>query len=315
MKVKQADRLIDIAEAILRKLHRPATAREIIDRALSVPVMRNAFSGKTPYKTLNARISVDILQHGARSRFYRYAPAAYGLREFLESKDSDHNYKRVFIGNSRRKQVSNEPVATVRCSALNFFNVDGIYAADHYPLQILDLLDVKYLDRKHVEFRDDLKQLVSYACIYHEDQILSFEKGRYTSDDGEFVGKQSIGFGGHVNYYDLSLFDETPVGLNNNVLRELYEELYFFRKYFRHGIEDIQFLGFLIDSSTSNGKRHLGLAAKVRLKNKLELETATLGFRNLRWISASKTPNSFDQFEIWSQYLFRHLQNSSGAPS
>lgn len=315
MKVKQADRLVDVAEVILRKLNRPATAREIIDRALVLPSARIIFSGKTPHKTLNARISVDILRHGIKSRFYRYAPAAYGLREFLESKDNDHNYKRVFIGSSRRKQVSNEPVATVKCSAVKFFSVDGLYDADHYPLQILDLLDVKYSDRKYAECRDDLKQLVSYACIYYEDQVLAFEKGRYTSDDGEFIGKQSIGFGGHVSYFDLSLFDDTPVGLNSNVLRELYEELYFFRKYFRHGIKDIQFLGFLIDSSTANGKRHLGLATKVQLRHKIELETATLGFRNLRWISAQKTPNTFDQFEIWSQYLFRHLQSSSGAQS
>jgi len=306
------DRLIDAAVAILRQLKRPASAKEIIDAARSQPDLQHFIGGKTPHKTLNARIAVDIIKKGNDSIFYRYAPASYGLREAFSDDSHDHNYKRVFIGNSRRKEVSNEPVATIIADDLSFLAFDGLYSAEQYPLGILNLLDIRYLDRKHVELRTDVKQLVSYACLYHDDCVLAFEKGRYTSDNGEFIGKQSIGFGGHVNYYDLSLFDETPVGLNLNIIRELYEELYIFRNHFKGGIEEIRFLGFLVDSSTNNGKKHLGLAAAVKLKQKLELETATLGFRNLRWIPVEKTPNSFNQFEIWSQYLFRHLQNLSG---
>ncbi|WP_438346189.1 HTH domain-containing protein [Methylorubrum populi] len=308
---RQSDRLVDVATSILRALKRPATAQEIIDFARSQSAFDGIAGGKTPHKTLNARIAVDIIKNGDKSRFYRYAPASYGLRESLDDDKHDNNYKKVFIGTSRRKQVSNEPVATVRHSSLRFLKSDGLYTSDLFPLQLLNLLDIRYIDRKFAEEQNDIIQLVSYACVQHEDQVLAFEKGRYTSDNGEFIGKQSIGLGGHVNYYDLSLFDDTPVGLKSNIIRELYEELYIFRNHFRHGIQSISFHGFLVDSSTANGRKHLGLAASVRLKHRLELDTATLGFRNLRWISSKKTPNSFNHFEIWSQYLFRHIQRMS----
>jgi predicted NUDIX family phosphoesterase len=155
-----------------------------------------------------------------------------------------------------------------------------------------------------------MKQLVSYAYLSFGSDILAFERGSYTSDEGEFVGKQSIGFGGHLNHDDLSLFDETPVGLFSNIQREIYEELYIFRSQLRDIIERISFVGYLVDSSTANGRRHLGLASCVHLRRKIELESPTLGIRNLRWISARHTPNSFGQFEVWSQYLFRYLQRA-----
>ena len=306
------DRMVDVAVQVLMEIGRPATAGEIISRARENPRYRNFINGKTPHKTLNARISVDIAKNNERSQFYRYGPASYGLRSFLAESAVDSRYRKVFIGVNRRKEVSNEPVAILSCDSVSFFARDGFYQEQHHPLSLLNFLDIKYMDRKFAEGRNDVKQLVSYAYIYHEDSVLAFEKGRYTSDDGEFIGRQSIGFGGHINYYDLSLFDDTPVGLTSNIRRELFEELFITRKDLFDAIANIRFEGYLVDSSTGNGKKHLGLAASVKLSRQVELETATLGIRNLRWISAANTPNSFENFEIWSQYLFRHLQLTNG---
>ena len=308
---RQPTTLIDAAVAVLRKIDRPASAHEIVAEGRMDPELKRFFGGKTPFKTVNARISVDIHTNKDRSRFFRFAPATYGLREDLEAKKYEQAYRTVYFGRNRRKEVSNELVAAVRSDDVDFFKVDGFYDSEQYPISVFDIIDIIYEERRRAEKRSDLKQLVSYAYIIHDDCILSFERGKYTSDNGEFIGKYSIGFGGHINYDDLSLFDNSPVGLEFNIVRELSEELYLFSRELIGNIEDIRFRGFLCDSSTENGRRHLGLAASVKLKNRLEIETPTLGIRNLRWISAKHTPNGFDRFEIWSQYLFRHIQRVS----
>lgn len=308
MKSQRFDRLIDVAAAILRDLQRPASAREIVDYGLSSEQYSSFFCGKTPQKTVNARISIDILKYGDKSQFFRHGPASYGLRMELCRHNYHSNHKKVYIGTQRRKQVSNELVAAISTKEIEFFSMDGLYDSDIFPLGILDIVQVNYIERKIAEEQFDYKQLVSYACILYEDRVLAFEKGKYTSDNGEFIGKQSIGFGGHLNHDDLSLFDESPAGFESNIRRELHEELYIFRKALRDSISSITFLGFLVDSSTDNGRKHLGLAACIKLRNLIELETPTLGIRNLRWLSCRSTPNSFDQFEIWSKYLFRRIQ-------
>lgn len=294
--------------AILRDINRPASAREIVEFGVLSDRYRPLFIGKTPQKTVNARISLDILSKGARSQFFRHGPAIYGLRAELEKQNYHSTFKKVYIGTQRRKQVSNELVAAISENNIDFLETDGLYDASSFPLRILDLVEVKYVDRKFAEQRTDIKQLVSYACIIHGDCVLTFEKGKYTSDNGEFIGKQSIGFGGHLNYDDLSMFDPSPAGFESNIRRELHEELYIFSKELRDSISSINFLGFLVDSSTENGRKHLGLAACVNLKYTIDLETPTLGIRNLRWLSWKQTPNSFENFEIWSKYLFRCIQ-------
>jgi predicted NUDIX family phosphoesterase len=308
--IRRPEKLEDAVAVILRRLERPASAREIAELGRQDPALSKFFGGKTPYKTLNARLSVDIYSHGESSLFFRYAPAAYGLREFLTEKGYDRAFRRVFVGRNRRKEISNELVATVSQEEVSFFDADGLYPSDSYPLRILDLINVEYCERKKAEERQDIKQLVSYAYIYHDASILAFEKGRYTSNGEEYVGKQSIGFGGHLKHNDLSLFDDNPVGLEANVIREINEELYIISRSLIDNIVDISFRGFLLDSSTENGKKHLGLATAINLKERLDLDNPSLGIRNLRWLSMRSTPNSFDRFEIWSQYLFRHIQRA-----
>ena len=293
--------MIDVAAHILSDLGRPATAKDIIEHARQHPRLSSAFGGQTPHKTLNARIATEMVALGDSSRFFRFAPSVYGLRSMLDNGSYEPGYRKVYLAKRRSKEVCKEEVA-------DFFRVDGLYDGARYPLSILDMLEVQYLERKHAEERGDLKQLVSYSYIKHDDVVLAFEKGTYTSDKGEFIGRQSIGFGGHINHGDVSLFDGSPAGFYSSVDRELHEELYIFRKELRGLVADVSFEGFLVDSTTENGRKHLGMVAKINLKERIALETKTLGIRNLRWITTKVTPNCFNNFEIWSQYLFRYLQ-------
>src|SRR5215204_2992622 len=70
------------AYIVLRDAGRPMTAAEILHEARSKSLL--ATKGKTPLKTLNARISVDILRLKSRSLFMRADGSRFALREWAQ---------------------------------------------------------------------------------------------------------------------------------------------------------------------------------------------------------------------------------------
>src|SRR5687767_11681615 len=71
---------INAAYDVLRAMGRPMTAAEIIQEARARGMLKTA--GKTPVKTLNARLAVDILRLKSRSRFMRSDGSRFALREW-----------------------------------------------------------------------------------------------------------------------------------------------------------------------------------------------------------------------------------------
>lgn len=66
------------ARAILTEAGEALHYREITERALTRGLLRT--SGKTPEESLNARLCVEIKDHGEASEFVRVAPGVFGLR-------------------------------------------------------------------------------------------------------------------------------------------------------------------------------------------------------------------------------------------
>ena len=69
---------LDSAEYILTKAGTPMTAREITEQILAQGLWQT--QGKTPWDTVEARLAVDIRDHGEASRFQRCAPRLFALR-------------------------------------------------------------------------------------------------------------------------------------------------------------------------------------------------------------------------------------------
>ena len=69
---------VEAARAVLADAEGPLHYREITRRALDRNLLVS--SGKTPEETLNARLCVDLKQHGDASEFIRTAPGLFALR-------------------------------------------------------------------------------------------------------------------------------------------------------------------------------------------------------------------------------------------
>ena len=70
-------RTIDAAAAVLEEAGAPLHYREITERMLAKGLWNS--EGKTPEATVNARLSVDVRDHGAASRFVRVSRGRFAL--------------------------------------------------------------------------------------------------------------------------------------------------------------------------------------------------------------------------------------------
>ena len=79
--------VIDAAFVVLRDAVEPLHYREITERVLAQKLWTTG--GKTPWETVNARLSVDIKSQGSASRFVRVGPGQYELNPDVTIKLSD----------------------------------------------------------------------------------------------------------------------------------------------------------------------------------------------------------------------------------
>lgn len=70
--------VLDAVERVLREANGPLHYTEITQRILKQSLWTT--SGKTPQETVNARLAVEIVKHGERSRFIRTARGTFALR-------------------------------------------------------------------------------------------------------------------------------------------------------------------------------------------------------------------------------------------
>jgi HB1, ASXL, restriction endonuclease HTH domain len=75
---------LEAAELTLKKIDRPLTALEIVHEATKLRLLVS--NGKTPHKTMQARLSIDILNNKQNSKFVRLNTGLFGLRENIKDK-------------------------------------------------------------------------------------------------------------------------------------------------------------------------------------------------------------------------------------
>src|SRR5204863_3540845 len=92
--------------------------REILRRGLSSGIVPSSLYGKTQHKTLQARLSEDILSRRERSPFFRTRPGYFFLREFLTDPAIPAEFRTPIVARRRRPELAyHEALAVDRGSA------------------------------------------------------------------------------------------------------------------------------------------------------------------------------------------------------
>ena len=330
-----------VAEIVLSKSLVPLSAREIVDRGIEQGLFGDHAMGQTPQKSMQARLSMDILNRKSSSSFVRTARGRFALRSSIApplngSDSSTSEGSAEYVAERRILRTPREEVLCIPEVAfrdvLTFQGID----TDTPPIldRFLNANTTLYVGRAEAEMRNDAKQFVTYVLVQCGQRLLFFKRS-YLSRAAEFLrGSKCIGFGGHVSAADLDILSRGDYGLSACARRELSEELYLpdssRRKRdqrttaeFDHPnkatislFQDVPLerLGILNDDSSEVGRRHVAVVYRAWLPDwnaVKKLQKGDSSIKGVGWIDLSKDTVDIADFEYWSQLCIRRFYPST----
>jgi predicted NUDIX family phosphoesterase len=262
------------------------SSREIatyINKNIDFPV-----SGKTPWKTVNARISAEILEGGQTSRFIRVGDGKFALRIWPDAIE--------YTVSRRTINPVNEIIAVVpRGSFLphlkhrkhsEFFDVDYIAL----------LQESQGMQRIEAEGTEDFVQLIPLFFVRRGVEFLTYKRTRRLPEK-RLHGTRSINFGGHLQVEDFpSLFASDPRVVQESLQRELREELQF-----EPDEKTVSFFGAIHDQTNMFGRQHVGLVFEVTSNSEVNVDSNEPGFlTSLRFEKKDEIYAAKEEYDDWT---------------
>jgi predicted NUDIX family phosphoesterase len=328
-----------VAEIVLSKALSPLKAREIVERGIDQGLFGDHVMGRTPEKSMQARLSTDILERAHQSRFARTSKGRFTLRSkltpnsyFYRDGGSEGTPNLEYHAERRILRTPKEEVLCV--SEERFKEVLTFQGVDTDPTEVLkELLQadhLRYIPRSEAETRNDAKQFITYVLVQCGQRLLFFKRS-YISRAAEFLrGSKCIGFGGHVSAADKDILSHPDHGLSYCARRELSEELQLTEGLKRAtrqepSISDYQTLklfqsiplerlAVLNDDSSEVGRRHVAVVYRAWVSDweqARRLQRGDSSIKGIGWIDLSKDTIDIEQFEYWSQLCLRTFYPST----
>ncbi len=303
------DAYLQIAQTVLRSARRPMGAKAILDVAYQAGVVPKHLYGKTQQKTLQARLSEDILHHRETSPFYRTEPGQFFLTEFLDADDIPAEWKVPFPARRRTRDLSHDYTLAFsrtflagwhrrRADAHAFFKAaeaDGAIAYMHPN----EMLDRGYCSTW------------TFSMVVKDDCTLAYRIGRYRDDRDNFAKRRSIGFAGALTIEDANLFSHDYFGAEDCATNVLTQDL------------DLSYASF----QGPGGRRpkidhvmvvEVGEALDVvivltwQCPTWFEPTTRRMSLNDPHWLCSSVRHNDLDDFEPWSSTIMSEWAADTG---
>ena len=293
---------LTIAELVLKKAKRPLSARSILKKAYDAGLVPDQLYGKTQDKTLQARLSEDILHRRDHSPFFRTRPGTFFLRQFLTDPTLPVEFRREMTARRRTRELLRGPALAVDGEALTRLLGDSnCWAAEHALSTISGEGIYSYIDPKRADRKYPLLWAVS--AVMKDRKVLCYRVGRYRDDRDSFVHKRTIGFAALVLEEDRNLFDASGFGIADSGLAAVATDLDIpismssnARDGFGHSVK---FLAWCHDAARSD----LLAFIEVRAPSWFEPSTSRLSLNDLDWLDLDVPPNNLDDFDPWSRTL------------
>lgn len=294
---------MEIAEQVLSYRKRPMGPHAILKDAYLLDLMPSHLHGETQHKTLQARLSEDILQFKERSRFIRTEPGKFFLNAFVNDETLPLEYRTPIKARRRKRELTPDPVLCVAKSSLQKLTL-GVH-------------------RKHCSIFDDLREtgelayfkvkdtpsnyipIWCFVIFVRDDDVLSYQVGRYRAHDDELGAKRTVGFTSLVTEDQQTLFNHQDLGLIEAGVTALAIDLDF--------PKDVE----LLEAETSDKTSIVGVDAGSNTEAILlvietgcpswfEPTTRRLSMNDMKWIPFRVAPNNLDDFDPWTQAVVSH---------
>ncbi len=300
------DTYLDIARTVLKARRRPMGARAILEAAYRAGVVPEHLRGRTQHKTLQARLSEDILLRRQTSAFYRTEPGQFALTEFITDPDYPAKWKTPFPARRRTRELKRaDSLAVLRTVA-----VDLQGGAITLPEFLNRIHNTDMLTAMHP---DEMQErgycpVWTFSVVRKGNNVLSYRIGRYRDDRDSFAERRSIGFPGALAADDLSLFSSDKLGAQECSVSVLQQDL------------DISLAAF--EQPAANRPTVEAVTALADLDSALDIvivlswdcpewfepTTRRLSLNEPCWLGTIDRINNFDDFEPWSAHVLNWLK-------
>lgn len=305
MKRLWADRLssyLQIAQQVLRDARRPLSARAILRHAYSLGFAPDHLYGKTQHKTLQARLSEDILRRRDHSLFFRTKPGQFFLREFLTDPSVPAEYRRPIVARRRTRELFLGAALSVNHKRASELVAAESFSDPEIVETISRLGSYRYVDPKNFNCDDVL--LWAASSLIRKGKILSYRVGRYRDDRDHFVQKRSVAFTSLVSETNHTLFDDANLGIVDSALMALSTDLDIpmpeavsTKEKFEHSFR------FFAWQYQGVPRGHLLAFVEIEAPEWFEPVANRLSLNDLRWLDMKSPPNNWDDFDPISQTI------------
>lgn len=305
---------LTIAERILKGARRPLGAREILDRAYLEGIVPQHLYGRTQHKTLQARLSEDILLRRERSLFFRTEPGRFFLREFLTDTSLPEGHRTPIV--ARRRERDLQRGRTLSVSLEDLSSSDALFPV----LPACSVLTLLRSNRFHYHpseaERTKTDMLVwSFVVVSRGNKVLSYRIGRYRDGRDTFLQRRSIGFFTAVSDEDCTLFDQRDFGIMSSGVHAaaidldipegvMDEEEYRNRSHLHC---------FFIHGEASTGLELIALVS-FDCPEWFEPTKRRLAINDLQWLDIQAPRNHVEDFDPWSQIALAQIDKTPTEP-
>lgn len=280
-------------------------AKAILDAAYRAGVVPQHLHGRTQQKTLQARLSEDILNHRERSAFYRTEPGQFALTEFINDPEFPAKWKTPFPARRRTRDLKRTDSLAVKAKLARAL-VDQSISIAEFIERVEEPGALASMHPEEME-KQGYCAIWTFSLVQKNDCILSYRVGRYRDDRDTFANRRSIGFPGALAADDVSFFSDDRLGVQDCSIAVLQHDL------------DLSLAVFERDGP----KRPIveGVTAILDINNSLDIvvvlswespdwfepTTRRLSLNDPTWLCRSSRPNDIDDFEPWSARVLQWL--------
>jgi len=290
---------LQMAEKILRSHKKPMSAKAILKEAYLRDIAPVHIYGKTQHKTLQARLSEDIVRHKEKSLFCRTKPGFFFLKEFMEEAS-------IFHSRRRKRDLRRGNLLSLKGKKC----FEQLNKSDFIGVGLLEKIMTEgayeYKPAKKISSSDVI--VLAAAYLIKNYKILSYREGRYRDGRDNFTGKRSVLFRSAVTAGMETLFGNQDMGLINTASSALSLDLNIsISDIFSYNDHIEEHLKFFVEVPESlGGERALLAYIEFHAPNWFEPIDRKLSLNNLDWLDLTVKPNNLEGFDPYSQIFLSY---------
>jgi len=274
----------------------------ILRDAFMLDLMPSHLHGETQHKTLQARLSEDILHGKERSRFVRTEPGKFFLRSLLSDESIPAEFRTTIKARRRKRELTPEPVLCIAKESLHKLEKQDRRA--HLSIYE-DLRESGELSYHKVKSRPkDHVPIWCFVMMTRDDCVLSYRVGRYRAHEEELTSKRTVGFTTLVTEAQQTLFNHHDLGIIEAGVTALALDVDF--------PMDVE----VLEAETSDVSSVVSVTFDDEVEAALliietacphwfEPTTRRLSMNDMTWIPFRVPPNHLEDFDPWTQAVVR----------